>query len=401
VYRPARRRGKTWPNTANERNICCSTADHYRCGRGRSILWVTRYAFQIKATHSPLWGHRRYSSVVADIRKSTWNSRAWTYQEAVSSKRRLFFTDRLILYACNSQMHCEADESSTLLHASLPGMFPDTYSSQLSITPEIRSIRQITAYSQRKLTYDSDALNAIRSTLMPFQLERGLGHYFLSGVPMTLDSNSKSRIMRIGFDWYHTSCSRRRREFPSWSWLGWEGAVQWLDSPLWHMDSGKLYIWKDSDGRMIESCIASETCLSRSGHLSAEQIKLTGNAATVFVPNNLGHTYISLPCGNGRELLLSVYWDSTPPDATAKTPFICFTSDMFWAETFSSLILEVHGTSHHRVGITRVQYDQVSGDLLVWDKVGSTVVDMNDEEKSKLLHDIWGEISEERTILLE
>jgi hypothetical protein len=167
------------------------------------------------------------------------------------------------------------------------------------------------------------------------------------------------------------------------------------------MNSRKLSVWKDPEGGMIEPYIASEACLSRSGHISAEQIMLIGNAATVFISNSLGHTYIGLPCGNGRELLLDVHWDSTPPDATTQTSFICFTSQMFWTETFSFLILKVHGTSHHWVGITRVRYFKGSRFPLVWDKAGSTVVDMNGEEKYRLLEDIWGEMSEERTILLE
>jgi hypothetical protein len=101
------------------------------------------------------------ATVIADVMKSTWNSRAWTYQEAVSSKRKLFFTDRQILYACNLDMHCEAIDNTTLSYASLPGMFPNTDSNLFSITSERRAIKQIKAYSRRKLTYDTDALNAI------------------------------------------------------------------------------------------------------------------------------------------------------------------------------------------------------------------------------------------------
>jgi hypothetical protein len=42
-----------------------------------------------------------------EIRTSHWNTRGWTYQEALLSRRRLVFTDTQIYFQCRTSHHVE------------------------------------------------------------------------------------------------------------------------------------------------------------------------------------------------------------------------------------------------------------------------------------------------------
>lgn len=107
---------------------------------------------------------------------STWNSRGWTYQEAVVSRRRLIFTDRLVVYQCWESMWDER--------------FPNTEPT----TPSVRAIAKLnmasgvpqflphgpigldasdfgnhaTEYFGRQFTYMSDQLVAFQGILQEF-----------------------------------------------------------------------------------------------------------------------------------------------------------------------------------------------------------------------------------------
>ncbi|KAI1383360.1 HET-domain-containing protein [Hypoxylon trugodes] len=172
------------------------------------------------------------------IRKSVWVTRAWTYQEALLSKRRLFFTDQQTNFECQTYQFEEshAVNDSDVYLGSIQNF---SGGGKLGLFP-VDILQYISSYSKRRLTYDDDYLNKFMGILEYLSKAR-YATFHLQGVPVlppvTYDAralpswpigrNHASGFM-IGMTWRVGSCHRRRGEgFPSWSWVGWTGAVYW------------------------------------------------------------------------------------------------------------------------------------------------------------------------------
>ncbi|KAK0642909.1 heterokaryon incompatibility protein-domain-containing protein [Cercophora newfieldiana] len=180
------------------------------------------------------------------IRDSRWNSRGWTFQEAVLSRRRLVFTNEQVYFECNAMSHCESFESSDKLHidtegttkgSTRPGIFrtlnPSKLPLKLSFNKYLANIEQ---YTSRQLSYEEDSLNAFRGIMQRFSETKPPIHQIF-GIPIPLTDNpsemNDSFVYALG--WCHKhSCwdaaksPSRRVMFPSWSWAGWGGEVSFL-----------------------------------------------------------------------------------------------------------------------------------------------------------------------------
>ncbi|KAM5342212.1 hypothetical protein ACJ41O_015243 [Fusarium nematophilum] len=202
------------------------------------------------------------------IRSSAWASRGWTYQEAALSRRRLVFTDYQVYFECGRMTRWESLESLRT--------DPTGFQHALG-QPSV--ILAIEAFTHRNLTFDNDSLNAFAGILSSFQRkDEDLEH--LWGVPYPRQNRSRkpenlviaashqagdqgdaaatkymlvkpgsmlSPLQRqittsrdtgllVRLCWAHKNSywartaakrPRRRPEFPSWSWVGWEGDVYW------------------------------------------------------------------------------------------------------------------------------------------------------------------------------
>ncbi|KAI1355540.1 heterokaryon incompatibility protein-domain-containing protein [Xylaria sp. FL0043] len=225
------------------------------------------------------------------IRESRWAARGWTYQEAVLSTRRLVFTDDQLYFECNSmgiyeslQVSWDAYYSNSrpyLKEFLKPTLFSfhQTALALNSCHPPLEFRNFITytrcaeQYSRRLLSFDSDSLNAFGGIIRRLEMAETSPVYHVWGVPFIhqaykenkdalhteLPRSSSSLIpsfhrvrhlhdpeqgrciesLVIGLSWCHSESAvspRRRARFPSWSWVGWEGAVVWptvlQDSPV-------------------------------------------------------------------------------------------------------------------------------------------------------------------------
>ncbi|KAL1595310.1 hypothetical protein SLS60_010001 [Paraconiothyrium brasiliense] len=179
----------------------------------------------------------------ADIHTSPWNSRAWTYQEKVFSRRVLYFTETEVVFHCKSDFHGVDNPTRNYLHAGVRPLI-GRIERPGPVTPKMLLLRsafdELTReFNRRQITREADRVNAIAGVLSDME-SRGRIHGHVTGVlifreyPNTLDGvlglgwmATETEDLDSGFltglCWTMQQCTGRRNEFPSWSWVGWDG----------------------------------------------------------------------------------------------------------------------------------------------------------------------------------
>jgi hypothetical protein len=181
-----------------------------------------------------------------EILQSTWNTRGWTYQEGLLSRKKLVFTDTQVYYQCNG-MHCLEGLRAPLelLHTQnktrmrdevdISRVFPHRTIGKQWYTLEHR----IAEYLGKSLTYDSDILNAFKCILAAHERRFSASTRILAGIPIPVNFLSRTHTESVfpisyglgeGLSWSfyegneETCISKlqRRSTFPSWTWLGWK-----------------------------------------------------------------------------------------------------------------------------------------------------------------------------------
>ena len=167
------------------------------------------------------------------IAHSAWMSRAWTFQEALFSRRRLIFTEQQVYYECKAT---NRSETVDLERDSSLGLMFDT-----GIDPRrpLDIFYLIKMYSGRMLTYEHDVLNGLLGVFRAFEAGKyPVYHYW--GVPVLPPvikstngfvktiSRKLCQGFHIGLCWLTNKPGRRRVGFPSWSWAGWTSKVHYL-----------------------------------------------------------------------------------------------------------------------------------------------------------------------------
>lgn len=159
------------------------------------------------------------------ITQSEWIKRAWTYQEAIFARRRVFFTDLGVYFECG-RMWCSEhlDEEPSIRHyRHTPNPTFPQMNNDMSVEHMAQSIEQ---YSRRKLTFEHDKLHAFLGVLEHFsKMTKPL--YHLQGVPLLASKLMAERSNALtafvnGLSWATALPTTRREGFPSWSWTGWQ-----------------------------------------------------------------------------------------------------------------------------------------------------------------------------------
>lgn len=203
----------------------------------------------------------------AVIKSSHWSTRGWTFQEALLSRRRLVFTEEQAYFECSAMNIFESlDIPLDSLHTKdrsksyedlRGGIFGRNRTAEFGRfilqkqgKGEIFSqyLSNVEEYSARKLTFAKDSLDAFQGIAQQFWHRRHAVHN-IWGLPYpTLPADRESGFA-YSLSWRHIiSCwdfsqsPHRRPQFPSWSWAGWEGEIQyqmpWSKHNLW---SNKLF----------------------------------------------------------------------------------------------------------------------------------------------------------------
>ncbi|OCK86400.1 HET-domain-containing protein [Lepidopterella palustris CBS 459.81] len=183
------------------------------------------------------------------VKSSTWMTRAWVYQEALFSIRRLIFTEHQVYFECNN-MHCYESVNTPLeaFHTNdqrrfrtcvRHGLFRGGFGKRCwPLTSHIQK------YSEKSLTYQSDILRGMLGIFRAFNRSVNPIHH-IWGVPIEFDmdlTNWKqqpsvrrqysaypwklSASFARGLCWSLQYPASRRPEFPSWSWTGWAGPIR-------------------------------------------------------------------------------------------------------------------------------------------------------------------------------
>ncbi|KAF2996751.1 hypothetical protein E8E14_001693 [Neopestalotiopsis sp. 37M] len=206
----------------------------------------------------------RWSNKEDNIDVSVWNSRGWTMQERMLSRRNLIFTEAQVVWACDGAVFCEEsyfehpqlhdDPSRDRPLGETPlrwGFFGDTPSPAImqSIDGAVLTTSQrrfwhmfkllVCMFTTRSFTYDGDALGGFSG--ITDALSRLSGEKFLWGHPLSQFALSLSWVFtshgnprrRTELTTFPTTNMKRNVAFPSWSWLGWKGlamAKVWVGS---------------------------------------------------------------------------------------------------------------------------------------------------------------------------
>ena len=181
------------------------------------------------------------------IGMSTWDTRGWTFQERLLSRRCIYFTRDLVYFHCPSAELCEAEILKTMPRETEYIKKAETRSIGVSANPLsemtnklnkaitessatktllIRTyIQLIDMYTKRNLSVDTDIINAVAGTFA-FLREHNEQHFPYGLTSATID---------VALLWLPAKPLKRRaclddqdrHMFPTWSWAGWVGPIQY------------------------------------------------------------------------------------------------------------------------------------------------------------------------------
>lgn len=157
-----------------------------------------------------------------EIGNSDWAKRGWTLQEHVLSARLLIFAEKEVFWECN----CADFQERVCLENWLCPSFSvtpregieRTQKPSSGFTPLQRYNFLVNQASTRNLTYAEDAINCVQGLLNDMSDFPG---GFWWGMPLAVMDSSL--LFHAGV--YERAPLERRKEFPYWSWAGWNSVA--------------------------------------------------------------------------------------------------------------------------------------------------------------------------------
>lgn len=280
---------RSWNLNARKMNIIYGNAHLTICAADGSDAWLGLKALD-SSGHSTTQhieecapGVRLMVSQLAEtgINSSVWNTRAWTFQERLLSKRCLIFTEGRVFFQCHSATMSEDLVSES--HGA--GWSLDLAKALPQILHELRRrpirvyMNCMSRYSERQLTQAKDILAAFNG--VSNLISDVMGAPFIFGLP--------SSHFDLALLWEPLSAVSRRVPgpdedfgdfiFPTWSWCGWKGGSmsyrtyqlegvlanvhEWLTEHTWiawYIRDGRgnlRPIW-DGESQEIKACASVE-----------------------------------------------------------------------------------------------------------------------------------------------
>ncbi|QGI61501.1 hypothetical protein CEK26_005471 [Fusarium fujikuroi] len=168
--------------------------------------------------------------IMSEIMTSVWQTRAWTWQEDVLSTRKLYLTETQWILHCNETLgpsdYAEAHDTAvdltctTVSGGKIKAGYAETTNTAFLDRTSSMFISAVTTYTSRSLTNDGDSLNAFQG---------GLARFGKLVYPQGFEWGMPLKEFPQCLAWIHDCAVKptRRSAFPSWSWAGWGGTVQY------------------------------------------------------------------------------------------------------------------------------------------------------------------------------
>lgn len=226
------------------------------------------------------------------IGKSKWETRGWTYQEALLSRRRLVFTKEQVYFQC-LEMH--AVEIVKTVFSSRPSeeREKDPLSESLQVFPwGVATARRdifarIYAYQKRELPYESDHLNAFLGIINQFWDSKdpvyhlwGLPfHTFPQTVPAETQLSNALLWLPVPFYSDPERFLTKRTEFPSWSWVAWRNLTGIREHVIDELSIGhleKIHVLDLRSNKFEVDDYVRDMDLLRNVHRFSKRLSLTG-----------------------------------------------------------------------------------------------------------------------------
>ena len=157
---------------------------------------------------------------------SIWDSRGWTLQERLLSQRCIIFAKTYISMTCRTEFFhdCLAlNLGAEGVRTRLGNDYFREDGSSISLDDTEWDFKNydalVSVFSGRKLTHETDALNACRGSLN--RLSQAAGLEFCFGLPM------HDCLRALIWVPHSQNTLTRRLGFPSWSWTGWTGRMEY------------------------------------------------------------------------------------------------------------------------------------------------------------------------------
>lgn len=149
------------------------------------------------------------------IATSQWDSRAWTFQERMLSRRCLLFVNGRVYFQCRRATFCEDMEMPFPNGWSLDSI--DMPTRIFREKPFVQFTSAVELYTRRDLTNPVDILDAFG----------GVEQVLEKRLNITIYYGMFEQMMDSSLIWESSKQLKRRPGFPSWSWSGWLGEIQW------------------------------------------------------------------------------------------------------------------------------------------------------------------------------
>lgn len=276
------------------------------------------------------------------LKVSAYSTRGWTYvpryplcllsrcadclrfQEQMLSRRSIIFINNRVYFRCRRCVWGEDNNDDTrpdtdnqveeLLGSLIPlALDPDE--------PALSAYQMLLLYySERQLTKDSDAINAF------------------AGMLRFLSSRMESRVLEglptASFDLsllFRGTGLRRRPEFPSYSWAGWAGRVQWPLERDWH--------WPEEESIQRGDTININEWLDTKTWISWYERNPNGDLQSLVTPTASEERVLlnHVSYNNRRHPFLSAYLPRTPSNCT--NPLHTYPFLQFWTYTVQLSLL--------------------------------------------------------------
>ncbi|SPO03071.1 uncharacterized protein DNG_05752 [Cephalotrichum gorgonifer] len=174
-----------------------------------------------------------------DVEQGELNERGWVLQERALSRRTIYFAEKQTYWECGEGVRCEtltrtrSSKASFLGDANFPHSFPDYIKGlKIKLYQDLYEL-----YSKLALSYPTDRPVAIR----------GLETRLLSVLNTRGGYGVLDVYLRRGLLWQRAQTSLKRIDFPdgergpvpSWSWMAYDGAIQYMNVPFGGVDWDK------------------------------------------------------------------------------------------------------------------------------------------------------------------